>query len=132
MIYYFSILRIEAEYRALANTTSNVYWLFQLLYDYHVYFSDPPALWCENIFAISLANNSVFHVCTKHIEIGYHFILENVLRKNLLVKFILSKNQVANLFTKGLSYSFQTCCDKTCDFTPVPSLKGCINFSLML
>jgi hypothetical protein len=44
----------------------------------------------------------IFHARTKHIEIDYHFVRERVARKELLIKFISSKDQVADGFTKAL------------------------------
>ena len=40
-------------------------------------------------------------ICTKHIEIDYHFVGEKVLRRDLLIKFISTQDQLADLFTKG-------------------------------
>ena len=44
-------------------------------------------------------------ICTKHIEVDYHFVGEKVLRRDLLIKFISTQDQLADLFTKGLSFS---------------------------
>jgi hypothetical protein len=44
----------------------------------------------------------VFHAHTKHIEIDFHFVRERVAEKKLDVKFISSKDQVADGFTKAL------------------------------
>ncbi|TYK06402.1 putative mitochondrial protein [Cucumis melo var. makuwa] len=52
---------IEAEYRSLATTTADLYWIRQLLCDLHVPLKTSPTLWCDNVFAISLAHNPVFH-----------------------------------------------------------------------
>jgi hypothetical protein len=74
-----------------------------LLKEIQVYLAAPPMLWCENISALELASNPMFHARTKHIEVDYHFVREKVLNRDILLKFISTQDQVANLFTKGLS-----------------------------
>jgi hypothetical protein len=34
----------------------------------------PFVIYCDNINSILLANNPIYHVRTKHIEVHYHFI----------------------------------------------------------
>jgi hypothetical protein len=46
----------------------------------------------------------VFHATSKHIEIDFHFIRERVMKKQLEILFIPSKDQVADEFTKPLPY----------------------------
>ena len=59
----------ESEYRALATTTAELYWLRQVLKDLGIYLSVPPKLWCDNVLALAIASNPVFHAHTKHIEV---------------------------------------------------------------
>lgn len=93
----------KAEYRALANSTADVTWVQQLLLDLHVPPSLPHLIWCDNLSAIALASNPVFHAWTKHVEVDYHFIREKVLSKQVLIKHIGTLAQIPDNFTKALS-----------------------------
>ena len=74
-----------------------------LLKDFGVFLSDPPILWCDNVSALAIASNPVFHAYTKHIEVDFHFVRERVLRHDLLVKFVASQDQLVDILTKGLA-----------------------------
>jgi hypothetical protein len=73
-----------------------------LLKELRIYLATPPILWCDNVSALALASNPVFHARTKHIEVDYYFVSENVLNCEILLKFINTHDQVADLFTKEL------------------------------
>jgi hypothetical protein len=92
----------EAEYRSLSITTAELFWIRMLFRELGVSLSIPPVLWCDNIGALALASNPVFHARTKHIEVDYHFVREKVLNRDILIKFINTHDQVADVFTKGL------------------------------
>ena len=51
----------EAEYRALADTTSELLWLRWLLTDLGVSTSSVIPLYCDNQSAIHIVHNDVFH-----------------------------------------------------------------------
>ncbi|KAE8695620.1 tir-nbs resistance protein [Hibiscus syriacus] len=53
--------------------------------------------------AIRLAENPVFHVRTKHVEVHYHFVREKVLQEEIEMRQIKIDEQIADLFTKSLS-----------------------------
>ncbi len=62
----------------------------------------PVVIYCDNISSILLANNSVYHARTKHIEVHYHFIREKVLAKEIDLIHVSTEDQVADIFTKAL------------------------------
>ena len=92
----------EAEYKSLANATAEIMWVQTLLQELGISCPSAACLWCDNIGATYLSANLVFHARTKHIEVDYHFVRERVARKVLDIRFISSKDQIADGFTKSL------------------------------
>jgi hypothetical protein len=86
----------------MANATAEIIWLEQLLAELGVKMSRTSILWCDNLGATYLSANPVFHARAKHIEIDFHFVRERVLKKQLHVRLISTKDQVADGFTKAL------------------------------
>ena len=80
----------ETEYRALASTATEISWLQMLLKDLSITSAPSSTLWCDNLSAISLASNPVFHARSKHIEVDYHYIREKVVAKQIVVRHISS------------------------------------------
>ena len=68
-----------------------------LLKDLHVPLVSPHTLWCDNVGALALASNPVFHAKTKHIEVDYHFIHENDVNKDMVSRFISTDDQPLDL-----------------------------------
>ena len=66
----------EAEYRVLAITAAELAWIRQLFCDMHIPLYSSPMIYCDNVSAIALSINHVFHAKSKHIEIDYHFVRE--------------------------------------------------------
>ena len=90
----------EAEYKALANGAAEATWVCSLLRELGVTQRQAPILWCDNLGATYLTANPVFHARTKHIEIDFHFVREQVADGALVVRFISSNDQLADIFTK--------------------------------
>ncbi|PKU69726.1 putative mitochondrial protein [Dendrobium catenatum] len=93
----------ESEYRALAALTSDIIWLRRLLTDFGISQNYSTNLYCDNMSAIALANNPVFHSRTKHIEIDLKFLRDHIQQNNISLHPISTTDQVAYIFTKSLS-----------------------------
>lgn len=51
----------EAEYKALAHTVAVLTWIRAILKDLEVFLPTPPVIHCDNMSAITLSANPVFH-----------------------------------------------------------------------
>jgi hypothetical protein len=120
----------EAEYRSLAMGTTELMWLQSLLSELGIKSNTPPVLWCDNLGATFLAANPVFHARTKHIEIDFHFVRDQIAKKNLVVKFLCSADQLGDIFTKSLaSARFHELCTKLTLSVRPCSLRGAVEVS---
>lgn len=118
----------KVEYRSLSIVTTELYWLCMLFKDLHIFLSNTPTIWYDNLGAITLASNPIFHARTKYIEVKYHFIREKVLNQDIHIKFIFSSDQCVDIFTKGLTTAwFLWLCDKLMLRELPISLRGCVN-----
>ncbi|GJW97133.1 retrotransposon protein, putative, ty1-copia subclass [Tanacetum coccineum] len=60
-------------------------------------------IYCDNKSDIALCCNNVQHSWTKHIDIRYHFIKEQVENGVIELYFVTTEYQLADIFTKALS-----------------------------
>ncbi|GJX46779.1 retrovirus-related pol polyprotein from transposon TNT 1-94 [Tanacetum coccineum] len=72
------------------------------LTDYGFYFDKIPTF-CDSKAAIAISCNPVHHSRTKHIDVRYHFIKEQVEKGIVELFFVGTEYQLADLFTKALS-----------------------------
>ena len=71
------------------------------LTDYGLGFNKIP-MYCDNKSAIALCGNNVQHSLSKHIDIRYHFIKEQVENGVVELYFVRTEYQLADIFTKAL------------------------------
>ena len=92
----------EAEYKALADTASELLWVFSLFTELGHTPTTNPVIYCDNLGATNLSANPVFHSRMKHIALAYHFVRENVQRGRFRVSFVSTNDQLADILTKPL------------------------------
>ena len=90
----------EAEYIALSMVISEVVWIITFMKELGYYLPLPITIYCDNKSAKDLAYNPVHHDRTKHIDISYHRIREFILDGTIIIVYVNTKDNPADLFTK--------------------------------
>ena len=91
----------EAEYVAAGSCCAQILWMKQHLSDFGVDLGTVPIM-CDNTSAICITKNPVMHSRTKHIEIRHHFIRDQYQNGNIMLEYINTSDQLADIFTKAL------------------------------
>lgn len=93
----------EAEYRDVANAIAECPWLRHLLGELRCNIDKATMVFCDNVSTVYMSRNSVHHMCTKHIKMGIHFVRQMVAIGEVRVAHVPTTQQLADIFTKGLS-----------------------------
>nr|GEZ10264.1 retrovirus-related Pol polyprotein from transposon TNT 1-94 [Tanacetum cinerariifolium] len=96
-----AISNTEAEYIALSGCCAQILWMRSQLSDYGIGFNKIP-MYCDNKSGIALYCNNVQHSRSKHIDIIYHFIKEQVENGMIELYLVNTEYHLADLFTKAL------------------------------
>ncbi|GJW67210.1 hypothetical protein Tco_0121634 [Tanacetum coccineum] len=96
-----AISSTEAEYIAMSGYYAQILWMRSQLTDYGLGFNKIP-MYCDNKSAIALCCNNAQHSRSKHIDIRFHFIKEQVENRVVELYFVNTKYQLADIFTKAL------------------------------
>ncbi|CAF2066949.1 unnamed protein product [Rotaria magnacalcarata] len=92
----------EAEYIALAHATKEAIWLRKLLKDLGQEQIGPTTIYEDNQSTIAIANNTINHQRTKHIDVQFHFIRDKIKSNEIAVKHTSTNEQLADAMTKPL------------------------------
>ena len=92
----------EAEYIALSTACQELVWLRRLLSDVGLKQDVPSIIYEDNQGAIELSRNPKFHNRTKHIDVSFHFIREQVNNNKACVKYCPTEDMLADIMTKVL------------------------------
>ncbi|GKE15550.1 retrovirus-related pol polyprotein from transposon TNT 1-94, partial [Tanacetum coccineum] len=96
-----TISSTKAEYIDLSGCCAQVLWMRSQLTDYGLRFNKI-LMYCNNKGAIVLCCNNVQHSRSKHIDIRFHFITEQVENGVVELYFVSTEYQLADIFTKAL------------------------------
>ena len=58
---------------------------------------------CDNTNEVKMGNNPVQYKRTKPIDVRHHFLRDNVEKKDIIMKYYRTEDQIADIFTKALS-----------------------------
>eukprot|EP00253_Pinus_taeda_P034142 PITA_34142 len=100
---YVALSSAEAEYMAASLAACEAIWMRKILvglFDSHL---DPNVIYCDNQSCIKLSANPIFHDRSKHIDIRYHHIRDFVQRRIMLLSYIPTEDQDANILMKALT-----------------------------
>ncbi|KAJ3693375.1 hypothetical protein LUZ60_008855 [Juncus effusus] len=92
----------EAEYVAASWCACHATWLRNLLRELKLRQHEATEIRVDNKSTIELAKNPVHHERSKHIDVRFHFIREQVKKSEVRLSHVTSHKQVADIFTKPL------------------------------
>jgi transposase InsO family protein len=94
----------EAEYMALKEAIKEFVWLQSLFEEIEsLRTCNTKILLTDNQSAIDLSKNPEYHARSKHIDIQYHYVREITQSGQVTLKYVPTKENIADVFTKPLS-----------------------------
>jgi hypothetical protein len=94
----------ESEITALLVITKCIVWVVHILNQMKLMQSKPVVVFEDNSSCIDIVNNPIINDKSKHMDIHYHYVKENIERKVIDVQKIKSEDNIADLFTKPLAW----------------------------
>lgn len=93
----------EAELYAEAAAIQEVLWLRGLMKELRLQSNTGSIIHGDNQSAIAVSKNGVRSDRTKHVDIKYHFVTESVEQGEVVLKWVPTNEQQADIFTKALA-----------------------------
>ncbi|PKU80616.1 Retrovirus-related Pol polyprotein from transposon TNT 1-94 [Dendrobium catenatum] len=93
----------EAEYIAASLCVCHAIWLRKLLKEIGYSQGEATKIYVDNMSAIALSKNLVCHKRSKHIDVRFHYIRDQIKGKEVQVEYVKSQDQIADIFTKPLA-----------------------------
>lgn len=93
----------EAEYIALSTTAKEMLYLNQFIAELTNVNMQPTTIHVDNTSSINLAKNATYHDRTKHIDVRYHHLRDNIEKKKIAIEFVSTNENIADALTKSLN-----------------------------
>ena len=93
---------MEAEYMAACAASQEAIWLRRLLKEFGSLFTEPFTIFEDNTACIHLSKNQTNFPKSKHIDMRYHFVREQVEEGQIILRKVDTKDNLADIFTKPL------------------------------
>ena len=93
----------EAEYVAMSDASREALWLRSLYGELSLPQAKPSVIKGDNNGAIAMTRNPQFHKRSKHIDIKYHWIRDQIDEGAIEIESIRDPEQTADILTKGLA-----------------------------
>ncbi|GLI61262.1 hypothetical protein VaNZ11_003573 [Volvox africanus] len=104
-----TVLSVEVEYQATAAVVREALWLCKLTGDLGLG-SNAIEIWMDSQGAMSMGNNLITLVRSKHIDVQHHLVWGRVSRKEVALSCYSTDDKVADVLTKALGeIKFRKC-----------------------
>ena len=100
---YVALSTVEVEYVRACSASCEAVLLRKLLSDSFDLQLDDTCIHCDNQSCVKFLKNPVFHEKSKHIQIKYHYIRDMVQWGAVKLRYVVTKEQIADVLTKPLA-----------------------------
>jgi len=100
-----SLSSTEAEYISATEATRDILFFRSFLNILGFDQTQPTVLYQDNKSTIKLTENKNFHERTKHIDIRYHFIRDEIIKKNIILEYLPTSQMLADVLSKEVCKS---------------------------
>jgi hypothetical protein len=98
---FIALSTAKVEYATVDSCCAQLLRMHQTLKDYGYTMNHIPLL-CDNESAIKIAYNPCEHSRTKHIDIRHHFLRDHAIKGYIVISYVGTNDQLADIFTKPL------------------------------
>lgn len=75
----------------------------QFMYELTNVNNEPAKIYVDNTSSINLAKNATYHDRTKHIDVRFHHLRDNIEKKKIEIEFVSTNENIADALTKSLN-----------------------------